>query len=109
MPRVNVPVTALSRDGVAPASDVNGDATNGHRVSNTGKTVIFVRNSSTDTPYDVTFVTPGTVDGQAVGDRIVEIAANTTRYFSRFSPGVYGSTLQVNVENAALKLTAYEP
>jgi hypothetical protein len=109
MPRVNVPVTALSRSGIAPPSETNGDAANGHRVANTGQTIVVVRNSSADTAYDVTFVTPGTVDGQPVGDRVVEVPADTTRWFGRFSPGVYGTALLLNVENTALKLSALEP
>lgn len=109
MARTRITPTELSRAGIAPATEVDGDATNGNIVSNTGQTMIEVRNADAVNPHTVTFVTPGTVDGQAVADRQVSIPASTTRRFGRFQPSFYGSALAIDVDSTELKLTAYEP
>lgn len=109
MARNALPIANPTRDGVAIPTEQAGDATNGHVVTNTGKTLIFVRNADASNPHSVTFVTPGTVDGQAIGDRTVSIAISTTRVFSEFATNVYGRTMAINVDSTQLKLYALEP
>jgi hypothetical protein len=109
MPRANLTVTKLNRDGVTDVTPTTGDATNGHAMANTGITVLRVQNAHATLAKTVTFVTPGSVDGQAVADRTESIPALTTQFFGDFQPSIYGSSLGINVESTDIKLTAYEP
>ena len=109
MARTRIDPVAVSRAGVADPSESAGDAVNGNVISNTGKTMIKVHNADGSNPHSITFVTPGTVDGQAVADRTVSIAANATRWFGRFQTSVYGSSMGVTVDSAQLKITVFEP
>lgn len=107
MPRVNLPHTNISRTGIAPGAEVNGDPANNHSTANDGRVVLLVRNSGTTVNRVVTFPISKTVDGQAVASRTVSIPQSTSRYIGPFPPGDYGDTLNVDVDNAELKLTAY--
>lgn len=107
MPRVNVPVTNVSRAGVADAAEVNGDSVNHHTVSNDGRTWLEVRNADASNPHTLTVRFPGVVDGQSVTPKTYPIAATTKRRIGPFPPADYGAALQVDVDSAQLKLTAY--
>lgn len=110
MPRVAVPVTPLSRTGtgVAPAAETNGDATNNHTVANDGKTWLLVRNSNGAALARVLTVRlSGGRDGQSITPRTYSIPAAASRYIGPFPVSDYGSTMQVDVDNAELKLSAY--
>lgn len=97
-----------SRDGVASPTPATGDTTNGHVVSNTGRTIVTVKNTGASA-HSVTFVIPGTVDGQAVADRVVSIAAGASREFGQFSPEIYGGQMAIDVDSTELQLSAREP
>lgn len=110
MPRTDLPLTDLSRAGVAPGAEVNGDVTNNHEFSNNGRVFLLVRNSDASVARTVTIVTPGTVDGQAVADIAISVPATVSRYIGPFPEGIYnvaGGVVQVNVDHANLRLTAY--
>ncbi|MFI1723922.1 hypothetical protein [Streptomyces sp. NPDC020489] len=107
MPRVAVPVTQITRAGVAPGTETNGDATNHHVIPNNGRMFLEVRNSGSTVARTITFRFPGVVDGQSVTPRAVSIPTSSTRRFGPFPTGDYGNQLQVDVDNAELKLTAY--
>jgi hypothetical protein len=105
--RTNVPVTQITRAGVAPGTEVNGDPTNNHVVANNGKMFLEVRNSGSTVARTVTFRFPGLVDGQSVTPRAVSIPTSASRRFGPFPTDAYSSLLQVDVDNAELKLAAY--
>lgn len=107
MPRTAVPVTQITRAGVANGTETNGDATNNHVIANNGKMFLEVRNAGSTVARTVTFRFPGLTDGQPVTPRPVSIPISTTRRFGPFPTGDYGSQLQVDVDNAELKLSAY--
>ncbi|MER7930497.1 hypothetical protein ABTY96_46565 [Streptomyces sp. NPDC096057] len=107
MARTAISVTQITRAGVAAGTEAAGDPTNNHVVPNNGKTILQVRNSGSTVARTVTFRLPGVVDGQAVTPRAVSIPISSTRWFGPFPTGDYGSQLQVDVDNAELKLTAY--
>lgn len=109
MARTVLPVTKATRGGVASPTEQNGDTANGHVVTNSGRTVITVRNADGTNPHQLTFVTPGTVDGQAIGDRAVSIAASSSRDFGDLPTSIYGSQLAIDVDSSQLKLVAREP
>lgn len=110
MPRVAVPVTPIVRTGAgtAPAAETNGDATNNHTVANDGKTFLLVRNANaSSTARTLTVRLAGGRDGQSITPRTYSIAAGASRYLGPWPVSDYGSTMQVDVDNAELKLSAY--
>lgn len=108
MARVTVPVTTITRAGVTPAAEVNGDATNNHQIANDGRTVLLVRNANASaTARTLTVVIQGAIDGFAPAPRTYSIAAGASRYIGPFDVASYGALMQVNVDNAELKLSAY--
>lgn len=108
MARTILPVTKASRAGVSSPTEQAGDTTNGNVVTNSGRTIITVRNADT-TSHQVTFRTPGTVDGLAVADRQVTVDASTSMDFGDFPTNIYGSQLQIDVDSDQLMLVAREP
>ncbi|MFE9684166.1 hypothetical protein [Streptomyces sp. NPDC006285] len=106
MPRVTIPVTQINRAGVVAPTETNGDATNNHVVANNGRVWLEVRNSGA-VSRTVTFRFPGLTDGQSVTPRTASIAASVTKRFGPFPTGDYGAQLQVDVDNAELKLLAF--
>lgn len=108
MARTVLPVTKADRGGVTSPTEQAGDTVNGHVVANSGRTIITVHNSDTS-PHQITFETPGTVDGLAVADRQVSIPASTSQDFGDFPVSVYGSQMKIDVDSALLMLVAREP
>jgi hypothetical protein len=69
--------------------------------------LLLVRNSGSTVPRTVTLRLPGLTDGQSITPRTVSIPLSTSRYIGPFPTGDYGSSLQVDVDNAELKLLAF--
>ncbi|WP_030670653.1 hypothetical protein [Streptomyces rimosus] len=108
MPRVSIPVTQITRAGVAPATEVNGDATNNHSVNNDGSVWLEVRNSGSTVSRTVSALFASTVDGVAVPAKTWSIPTSASRRIGPFPTRLYGTTLQIDVDNAELKLSAYK-
>jgi len=113
MPRIDVPVTDVVRAGVAPPTEVTGDAANNHIVTNDGRVFLVARNSAATTTRNVTIQTPGTVDGLAVADRVVAVPISSSKYIGPFPTATYNQSgsdqgkLYVDVDNAELRLLAF--
>lgn len=108
MARVSIPVTAITRAGVAPAAEVTGVPADNHVMANDGKTVLLVRNSNgASTARTLTVRFSREVDGQAIDPKEYVIAAAASRYIGPFDPTNYGKSMQIDVDNAELKLSAY--
>ncbi|WP_033338967.1 hypothetical protein [Catenuloplanes japonicus] len=106
MARVAVPVTVITKAGVAPATEVNGDPVNAHSVANSGSTFIVARNNGV-TPRTMTINLKGSVDGQPITARSVSVPASGTRYVGPFDTTRYGASLEVGVDHADVKLQAF--
>lgn len=107
MARVVVPVVTVTKAGVAAGTEVNGDATNFHEVSNNGATWIEVRNADGAGAHTVTVKVSKTVDGQGVTSRTYSIALTSSKRIRLGDPNVYGNPTQIDVDSSQLKLTAY--
>jgi hypothetical protein len=107
MPRTVLPISRPARTGTAAPAEQTGDTVNGHVVTNTGRTIITVRNADTSS-HNVTFQTPGTVDGLPIGDRTVAVPSSSGLDFAGFPPSVYGSQMNIDVDSTQLKLVARE-
>lgn len=106
MPRVDVPVTTITRSGVAKATPTTGDATNNHSLANDGHTVIEVENTGASSRV-LTVHVDKTIDGQTVASRTYSISAGAVRQIGPFDIPTYGSTLLIDVAHAELVLSAY--
>jgi hypothetical protein len=85
MARTALSVQQVSRAGLTPAyAAPNVD---GHAIPNSGKECLHVK--TTTNACNVTFQTPGSVDGQAVGDRVVALGTSTERIIGPFPPSIY--------------------
>ncbi len=77
---------SISRDGVAvsgAAAAVGGD-----KFGNNGSQMLYVNNASVGS-VNVTLATSQTVDGQAVADRVVAVAAGAAKMIGPFKPSQY--------------------
>lgn len=108
MPRTAVPVTAISRAGVAPATPTTGDPANNHVIQNDGSVVLLVKNTNSgSTVRNLTIHLDTKVDGQAPAPRTYALAAAASRYIGPFPTSEYGDALDVDVDNAELTIAAY--
>ncbi len=103
-----VPIYAAGKAGANVTAEIDGDPVNGHSVPNSGKTMILVRNSSA-TPYDFTVTVKGAVAGLTPDPYVVEIGNMASRLFGPYETADFGTSLFVDVENAALKFRVIEP
>jgi len=78
MARVPLTVTDIIRTGVGnPGTLTAGDETDNHEFVNDGRTIIAVL--KTGGTCVMTFQTPGTVDGLAIGEQIVTPGVDATK------------------------------
>lgn len=85
MPRTALAVQQIVRGGLAPVYGAANAA--GHSYPNSGREFVHVK--TIGTPCNVTIITPGTVDGQAVADRVVALLANSEAMIGPFPPDAY--------------------
>lgn len=105
MPRVAVNGADVSRAGVTLPTETNGDATNNHFINNDGNVILVARNANgAAVARTLTILLPGAVDGQSITPKTHSIAAGASKVFGPYPTGSYGTTMQVNVDNAELKL-----
>jgi hypothetical protein len=105
MPRVAVNNADVSRAGVTLPTETIGDATNNHVINNDGNVIIVAHNTNaSSTARTLTIHLPGAVDGQSITPRAYSIAAGVTKVFGTYPPGQYGTVMQVDVDNAELKM-----
>lgn len=113
MARVEITVTTISRDGVAPASQVTSDATNDHVIEgNDGRVVLEAQNVDAGSAHTVTVTTPGSVAGLAIADLEVSVPASSTRWIGPFPTTVFNQTgtddVNIDVATANLRFRAYK-
>lgn len=108
MARGILPLTQISRAGVAPVAETAGDAVNGHQASNDGSMFVLLHNTNSgSTARTATIHLAESVDGQAVAPRTVAVPAASSRYVGPFPESQYGAAVLVDVDNAELHLSAY--
>jgi hypothetical protein len=86
MARSALAVQQIRRTGLA-ASYSAANAL-GHSITNTTGVFIHVKNGS-GSSINVTVQTPGTIDGLAIADQVVAVAAGADKMIGPFLPGVY--------------------
>lgn len=115
MPRVEIPVTEVDRDGAAQPSLTNGDATNDHYVTGgaDGRTMLEIVSSdagaqTVEIEPDPTF----TVDGLTVSNLSIAVGAGATVVAGPFRTSTFkqNATNDLYVDpsvSTTLKLRAY--
>jgi hypothetical protein len=113
MARTQIPVTTITRAGIAPSAGTDADMTDGMYIAaNNGR--IYVEIVSTDAgAQTVGFEIPTEVDGIAVDDKVVTIPAGATRKAGPWPTGTYNQeddSINVNpsIDGATLKISAYK-
>lgn len=96
MPRVEIPVTEIDRDGVAQPALTNGDATNDHYVTGgaDGRTLLEI--VSTDAGAQTVEVIPNpalTADGLTVSNLSIAVAAGATILAGPFRTNTFKQTV----------------
>lgn len=108
MPRIAIPVTTITRAGVAPPAEITGDTVNHHSVAgNDGNVFLTIRNNGSTVTRTATAVFASTVDGQTTPGKPMPVPLSSTRHYGPFPVALYGTTLNVDVDNAELRLLAY--
>lgn len=82
MARTLLTVQEIAVSGTVPA--LAAAITDGHSMPNNGNSFMMVSNGHT-AAHTVTFVHPGQLDGLAVADRTVSVAAGSTALIGPFS------------------------
>ena len=101
--RVELPITNIIRTSPGNPGDlVGGDETENHYFVNDGRTIIAVL--KTGGTCEMTFQTPGTVDGQAIAELLVTPAVAATQYtlIGPFPPSIYNQsdgTVYVDIDD----------
>lgn len=111
MARTEIPVQSFTgaAAGIAPVAPVAGDVVNGNVISDYGDTMMVrVVNTSGTTAYNFVLATPFTVRGRAIADDTTLVPISSERWFGPFDRGLYGDDLQINVDNVALTLSAFQ-
>lgn len=86
MPRVALTVQQVTRTALTPTMSA-ADSANGHQFSNDGN--VWLEVTTTGTTANLTILTPGTVDGLAIADRVIALPATGSRKIGPFPPDVY--------------------
>lgn len=107
MARTRLTPTATGPGGVIEPAEINGDPANDHVIANDGRTICRIRNSNTTTAFEVVVHIPGTVDGLALPDHTISMAALEVREFGPWSsaynqPG--SSDVHIDVNSIDLKI-----
>lgn len=113
MARTAIAATQITLAGIVPSptDGTAADAVNGNYIStdNNGSTMfVAVKNSGAST-YTVTFVTPGTygAGGYAITDEIKTLLAGDVKWYGPFPLSDFTKQLQIDSQNAAIKLQAF--
>lgn len=112
MARGTIPVTTITRAGVAPPSQTTANATDKHKIAaNDGRTIIEIVSSDAGSQTVAFEIPTSLVDGQAVSPKTVTIPAGETRWAGPFPKAIYnqsGGELFVNPSvSTTLKFRAY--
>lgn len=95
MPRENLPVQRVTRDGIVPS--LVAANLDGHSITNDGRVFLYAKNTDT-VAHTVTVVTPGQVHGLNVADLAVSIPAGGERMLGTFPVGAFGRTTDINYD-----------
>jgi hypothetical protein len=91
MPRTEITVTALDREGVAQPTVQTSDSANGMFIAtNTGRIILEITNTNAGTQtIGIPFGSSATIDGVAPADRVISLATGETKLIGPFPVNYY--------------------
>lgn len=89
-------VQSVGRNGLVPTFTTHAAGAT-YQIVNDGTVSLLFRHTGTTTAQTVTFTTPAQVDGLAVTDPTITVAAATTHLSPTFDPDVFGTLLDVAI------------
>jgi len=109
MPRTTIPVTSVTRAGVAGVAPTACDVSNGNQCTNTGTTTWLEVTNSAGTSGTITVQPTRGVDGQLVAPVSHTIPATTTTpvKMGPFSTQDYGPLILFNGSAATILVSPY--
>lgn len=119
MPRVQIPVTTLTRAGVAPPAQTDADATNDHYINaadfQNGDLVLEIVSSDAGAQTVEVVANPAlSADGLTIGNLTISIPAGATRVckqfkYQTFRQGADSNRMYLNPSvSTTLKFRAYK-
>lgn len=109
MPRTEMAIRTITRSGIVPTAGAAGDVTNGNVVlNNNGLIWLEIENTSATVASTLTIVTPDTVDGNAIADKVYNLPVSSKLRVGALSPTVYGTNLELNVGHTTVTVAAYQ-
>ena len=89
MARTEITAQSIDRDGLASAfTAANAD---GHKLLNNGDQFIIVKNGGAS-PINVTIQTPATIEGIAIAEVVIAVAASAEEMIGNFPPSIFNQT-----------------
>src|SRR5438034_806308 len=93
MARTNIVPTVVDMVAGSAAVSQAADAANGNMFDANDRTFVRLANTHATLAATVTFQTPGTVSGEAIGDSVVTVpAVSGVRYVGPFPANLFGQT-----------------
>lgn len=103
-----IAVTQVSRSGTAAVAGTAADAANGNSIQNDGKVWLEVANTSGSTAHTLTVtVAQAGPDGNTVSGHQIPLPANAVVRTDVWPPYVYGTSMIVTADNAAVTISPY--
>ncbi len=82
MARQTATVQQIVRGGIVPT--MGAAHADGHAIANDGENVFFAVLNGSGSSINVTVQTPNSVDGNAISDKVVAVAAGVLKYFGPY-------------------------
>jgi hypothetical protein len=99
---------SITSAGLTPVpAEVAADSVNGNSYVN-GPTTWLEATNTTGSSATVTITTPGTVDGNAIADKVITLAAAAKTRIGPLSTVVYGPTVTVTGSVVGVTLAVYQ-
>ncbi len=83
--------TVMARTGILTSGALTTASASSDKMANNGKQYLLVKNGDTGA-HVLTFVTTPTIDGLAIADPTVSIAAGETKLIGPFKPSVFNDS-----------------
>jgi hypothetical protein len=93
-----------STAGLVESAKVAGDAANGNSFTNGPTTWLEATSTAGGT---ITVVTPGTVGGNAIADKVITMTGAQSQRIGPFDPTVYADPVTFNVSVATITVAVY--
>lgn len=108
MPATALTVRTINQAGLTPlTAETAADNLNGNSFVN-GPNVWLEASNTAGTSQTVTIVTPGTVGGNAIADKVITLATTVKVRIGPLDPAVYGDPVTFTASAATVTVAVYQ-